>query len=177
MDLSFDGYRLELLATQLDSEFFNLIEKNRSYIKKGFPKTCSLCSTLEKTRDFVANAVQKITNQTEYFYVIKDNTTLVGLIHIKNLDNEVLKCELGYFIDEDYKGKNITSRAVKEIIAFCKNQLKMNKIYICTSGDNIGSQKVALKNGFVKEGVLRNEFRDADNKLQDVHYFGLTPLK
>lgn len=176
MELYFDSYSLELLTIQLENKFFDLIEKNRLYIEKGFPKTCKLCSTFETTRGFVANAVKKIENGIEYFFVMKNNDTLIGLIHIKNIDTDILKCELGYFIDKDYNGKNITSNAVAKIIEFCKNDLEMNKVYICTSEDNYGSQKVALKNGFVKEGVLRNEFKDAEGKLQDVHYYGLTPL-
>ena len=37
----------------------------------------------------------------------------------------------------------------------------------------MGSQKVATKNGFIQEGILREEFKNGEGKLEDIMYFGL----
>ena len=78
-----------------------------------------------------------------------------------------------YFIDTDFEGKGIISKAVSEVISFCFNELKMNKIFICTSKINFGSQQIALKNGFVQEGTLRQEFKNGEGILEDINYYGL----
>ena len=49
----------------------------------------------------------------------------------------------------------------------------MNKIFICTSKINFGSQQIALKNGFILEGILRQEFKNGEGILEDINYYGL----
>jgi RimJ/RimL family protein N-acetyltransferase len=49
----------------------------------------------------------------------------------------------------------------------------MNKLYLRSLQANIASQKVAEKTGFIKEGVLRKEFKSGNNQLEDVIYYGL----
>ncbi|HEU4496474.1 MAG TPA: GNAT family protein, partial [Flavobacterium sp.] len=51
--------------------------------------------------------------------------------------------------------------------------LQMNKIIICTSKANFGSQKIAAKLGFAQEGILREEFKNGEEILEDIIYFGL----
>jgi RimJ/RimL family protein N-acetyltransferase len=49
----------------------------------------------------------------------------------------------------------------------------MNKIFICTSKVNFASQQIALKNDFVLEGTLREEFKSFEGELEDINYYGL----
>ena len=79
----------------------------------------------------------------------------------------------GQNISKDFEGKGIISKAISEVIGFCFNELKMNKIFICTSKINFGSQQIALKNGFVQEGTLRQEFKNFEGILEDINYYGL----
>jgi RimJ/RimL family protein N-acetyltransferase len=85
----------------------------------------------------------------------------------------IAKCELAYFIDKEFEGKGIISKAVGKVIGFCFGELMMNKITICTSKINIASQRIALKYGFQEEGILREEFRSGEGVLEDIIYFGL----
>ena len=78
-----------------------------------------------------------------------------------------------YEIRPQFEGKGIISQAVSETIDFCFTKLEMNKVYICTSKINKGSQQIALKHGFQKEGILRKEFKNHESILEDIVYFGL----
>ncbi len=49
----------------------------------------------------------------------------------------------------------------------------MNKVFIRVAPYKIASQKIALKNGFVQEGILRQEYCGHNNQLEDIVYFGL----
>jgi ribosomal-protein-serine acetyltransferase len=98
---------------------------------------------------------------------------LIGYLGIKKIDYTISKCELFYFIDKNFEGKGIISRAVSDIVSICFKELKMNKIFICTSKINFGSQQIALKNGFVQEGTLREEFKNGEGVLEDINYYGL----
>ena len=85
----------------------------------------------------------------------------------------ISKCELFYFIDKEFEGKGIISKAVSEVINLCFNELNMNKIFICTSKVNFASQQIALKNDFVLEGTLREEFKSFEGEIEDINYYGL----
>jgi len=51
--------------------------------------------------------------------------------------------------------------------------LELKKIFLRIAPENIGSNQVALKNGFELEGVLKCGFRRGDGVLIDVNYYGL----
>ncbi|WP_282786839.1 GNAT family N-acetyltransferase, partial [Flavobacterium croceum] len=67
----------------------------------------------------------------------------------------------------------IISHAVSETVDYCFGTLQMNKVYICTSKTNAASQRIALKMGFQKEGILREEFKNGKAILEDIVYYGL----
>ncbi len=56
-------------------------------------------------------------------------------------------------------------------IAF--NEVGLNKVYCRVAPNNIASNRVAQKNGFELEGVLKQEFRIQDGSLIDLNYYGL----
>lgn len=155
--------------------FYNLIERNREHIYKTFPVTTTSCADLDKTKAFIQNAIATEKNKNGYYFYLRDVATnlLIGYVAIKNIDRKIMKCELAYFIDKEYQGQGITSQAVANTVTYCFEELGMNKVFICTSTTNIGSQKVATKNGFIQEGILREEFKNGKGKLEDIVYFGL----
>jgi ribosomal-protein-serine acetyltransferase len=173
--MSFTDWKTETINDILPEEFYNLIEKNKTHIEKTFPLTLSHCLDLEKTKQFIVLNQDKENHKEGYFFYPRNLITnaLIGYLCIKSIDVQKAKCELGYFIDEDYQGKGITSKMVSETLDFCFNTLKMNKVFICTSKINIASQQIALKHHFKQEGILREEFKSSDGTLEDVVYFGL----
>ena len=173
--MKFNNWKIDKLENIYSEEFFLLIDKNRDYISKSFPVTVSNCLNLETTAKLISESIE-IENKKEgyYFYIRSLETNkLIGYVGIKKIDLKISKCELFYFIDKDFEGKGIVSNAVSKTIDFCFNDLKMNKIFICTSKINFGSQQIALKNGFQQEGILREEFKNGDGILEDIVYFGL----
>lgn len=175
MKQTFDNWQLQSIDKILSEEFFDLIEKNRNHISSTFPVTVDHCLDLEKTEQFIAGNI-KIESKKEgyYFYVRNIETNkLIGYIGIKKIDLKIFKCEIFYFIDKNFEGKGIISKSISHVLDFCFRSLKMNKIFICTSKINFGSQQIALKNGFILEGVLRDEFKNHEGNLQDINYYGL----
>ena len=173
--MKFTNWKLEKIENILSEEFFNLIDRNRNHIGKTFPVTVSNCIDLEKTIEFITNNIQIEKQKTGYYFYIRNLETndLIGYICIKKIDFNISKCELAYFIDKDFEGKGIVSKAILDVIAICFKELLMNKIFICTSKINFGSQQIALKNGFIQEGILREEFKNDKGILEDIVYFGL----
>jgi ribosomal-protein-serine acetyltransferase len=173
--MKFNNWKLEKLQNIRHDEFFELIENNRSRILKTFPVTVSNCLDLKTTNEFITRNIQIEKEKTGYYFYVRsiETNNLIGYIGIKKIDYHISKCELFYFIDKEFEGKGIISKAVSEVINLCFNELKMNKIFICTSKVNFASQQIALKNDFVLEGTLREEFKSFEGELEDINYYGL----
>ena len=169
------NWTTEGIADVTPEEFYGLIDRNREHIAKTFPGTLAGCKDFEATVAFFIQAAENEKKGTYYYFYLRDIATqnLMDYLVIKNIDLHIGKCELGYFIDKDFEGRGITTKLVANTLAFCFGTLMMNKIYICTSTINKASQNVALKNGFMQECILRQEFKNGQGLLEDVVYFGL----
>jgi ribosomal-protein-serine acetyltransferase len=173
--MSFTDWKTDRIEHVLHEEFFKLINKNKNHIGKTFPVTLANSDSLKKAEDFLAVSLDKEKNNEGFYFYARDIKTndLIGYLCVKSIDYRISKCELGYFVDEDFQGKGITSKMVSNALDFCFNELLLNKVFICTSEINLASQRVALKHNFKQEGILRDEFRNGDGELQNTVYFGL----
>jgi len=170
-----ETWKTDGIADVAPKEFYGLIDRNRGHIAKTFPATLADCKDFEATVAFLDRAAQNVEQGTYHYFYPRDiaSNNLIGYLVIKNINLHIGKCELGYFIDKNFEGRGITTKLVANTLAFCFGTLMMNKIYICTSTINKASQNVALKNGFMQEGILRQEFKNGQGLLEDVVYFGL----
>lgn len=157
------------------ADIFHLINSNREHITPGFPVTAKACNSIVSTSIFLKKYHKLYRKQKEFRYLVylKANNTLIGYFVIKNLSKKVKRCEFAYFIDKELQGKGYTTQIVNYMCEVAFNNLNMNKIVICTASHNIASQKVALKNNFTQEGIIKQEFRNHKGQLEDIYYFGL----
>ena len=92
---------------------------------------------------------------------IKGNPKLIGVIGHYRIQPENHRCEIGYMILPQYNGQGIVTEAVKAVLEYGFDDLQMHSIEGVIDPDNIASEKVLLKNGFVKEAhILENELWD-----------------
>ncbi len=173
--MSLFDYKLERINTVSFEAFLDLIYTNKTYIEKGFAGTVKRCETQQGAKILFDEWISEESKGNHFSFFIKHAQTndLVGLINIKNIDNHVEKCEIGYFISEHAAGKGIVSKFTSEVVTYCFDVLHINKVFLRIAPENIASQKVAIKNGFQKEGVLREEYKGFQDKFEDVMYFGL----
>lgn len=173
--MTFDNYTLRLICLDDAEQFLELISSNRTRISEYFPKTAMSVYDRVSAIEYV-KAKNIAANEKDHFCFIIEDTLekkLSGVIFLKSFDWTIPKCELGYFIDKDKEGQGITSKAISEIIKFCFDNLKLNKLFLRTALANSGSKKVAEKNDFIVEGILRKDFKTENEELIDVVYYGL----
>ena len=173
--MKFDNYLLRPIEKKDVQGYFELIDNNRKRLEDFFAGTVAKNRSLEDTRIFVPEVIQKAAGRTYFSFVIIDTitNTIVGYTDIKNIDWNIPKAEIGYFIDKDYESKGIISKAVTKIIEYCFNELKLRKIFLRTHESNIGSIRIAEKHGFQQEGIIRSDYKTTSGKIIDVIYYGL----
>jgi len=178
MKIISDGFILKIIEVKEFEDYFNLITRNKNRLSDYFPKTLKAVSDLKHAKIHLTNLIHQHKNKEIYPFGIYVNEILVGWISLKNVDWKIKKGELGYYIDTSFEGKGITSLAVQEITNFAFQTVVLDKVFLRTAPANIASQRIAIKNGFQKEGILRKEFKLQNGELIDTIYFGkLNPIK
>lgn len=171
---SIDHLHVRPVTTDDADAFFRLVEDDRDLFATYFPVTTGRTvdghATLSYLRDLVAQTLAK---ETFCFLVTMEGSTApVGAIFLKSFDHRVGKCEVAYFVSSAHQGKGIASGAVAWAVDEAFRAHGMNKVFARVDPGNTASIRVAEKNGFQREGLLRQDFRANDDRLLDVIVFG-----
>ncbi len=103
----------------------------------------------------------------EWNYSILYGQEMVGGIGIKINQFRKYIGEIGYFIDEKYWGKGITTKAVKLVEKEGFKKLGLSRIEILMRPEHKASEKIAIKNGYQKEGLMKKVIKDREGKMRD----------
>ena len=100
-EINFEHYSIKILGAGDVEIFFGLIDRNRARLEAFFAGTVARTRTTEDTKAYLAEILVKIENKTYLPFIIQDNATgsYVGFVDIKNIDWNIPKGELGFFID------------------------------------------------------------------------------
>lgn len=101
----------------------------------------------------------------------KENGQLVGSSGLHRIDWDVRKFEIGYWLRSSYAGQGYMSEAVEAITNYAIRELAANRIEIRCDARNGKSARVAERNGFVLEGILRGDSLDVYGELSDTMVF------
>ena len=96
----------------------------------------------------------------------KGDSKLIGTCGYTDWDKTAHKGEIGYDLDPAYWGQGIMTEALRAILEYGFKKMGLNRIQAVIDSENTRSQKLVLRLGFKKEGVLRHnstfrgQFRD-----------------
>jgi len=86
---------------------------------------------------------------------LKNDTKIIGTVGFNNF-TRLHRANIGYDLQTKYWNQGFITEALKEVIKFGFDQLEINRIEAEVMPGNIYSEKVLVKLGFEKEGVLRD---------------------
>ncbi len=170
-----DNYSVRPINIGDALNYFLLVSKNTGRLVRFFPNTPVINKDVQSTTYFIENTIKRWGNKEFNCFVIcgKSSQSIVGAIFLKNFDWNSRKCELSYFIDGEYEGQGIMTKAVTIVSRHCFVDLNLNKVFMRIADGNIASKRIAEKNGFELEGVLRKDYRTPDGDWVDLAYYGL----
>jgi [ribosomal protein S5]-alanine N-acetyltransferase len=150
-----------LLLRRLANEDVNEIFALRSdkEVMKYIPRP--LAKTNEEALAHIAMINEKIdlNEGINWAITLKNNPKLIGIIGHYKIKPEHYRAEIGYMLLPEYHGKGIVSEAIKEVVNYGFQVMKLHSIEAIIDPENFASEKVLQKNGFVKEAHLKeNEF-------------------
>jgi ribosomal-protein-alanine N-acetyltransferase len=90
---------------------------------------------------------------------LKESKQFVGLIGYHRIEPENHRAEVGYMIQKQHEGNGYSTEALKEVVKYGFNEMKLHSIEAVIDPENSASEKILKKCGFVKEAHFReNEF-------------------
>lgn len=95
---------------------------------------------------------------------------LVGTMGYYRSDQANHRSEIGYLLDPAYWRKGITHEAIQPAIRYGFEEMKLHTIEAVIHPKNIASRELLLKNGFVKEGLFReNTFFNGEYQDSEIY--------
>ncbi|WP_282035426.1 GNAT family N-acetyltransferase [Metabacillus indicus] len=132
--------------------------KNRAFFEQYSMIRSDDFYTLETQQKMIEDYEHQAKKDAEYQFGIYLNETnqLLGTISLFQVMRHSLQSAvLGYFLDQDHNGKGYTTEAVKLILEYAFNELKLHRIEAGVMPHNLGSIRVLEKAGFHKEGLAK----------------------
>ena len=109
--------------------------------------------------------------KTMLFGIFKDGK-LLGEIGFTGIAMKSGKVEIGYWLRKSARGQGIINKLLPRIEKMAFEQDWCHKIQIHCDAKNIASKSVAEKNGYVLEGIIRQDGKWPNGSLRDKLYFG-----
>ena len=122
-----------------------------------------LAKSREDALAHIAMIDSKIEDNTgiNWAITLKGNPKFIGIIGHYRIQPENHRAEIGYMLLPEYHGKGIATEAIKAALEYGFEDMNLHSIEAVIDPENIASEKVLQKNGFVKEAhILENELYD-----------------
>ena len=96
---------------------------------------------------------------------------VIGRIALQDFTNQTI-AELAYWLARPFWGQGIMSEALQTVVHFTFNELELHRLWAGTDPRNLASCRLLERNGFEREGVLR-QTTHRDDGWVDTAVYGL----
>lgn len=146
---------LELIHPIHTERIFNLIIKNKNHLIEYLPLIVTKTNNISDTQEFIKSQYYKMSEGKSLHTVIIYNNQVVGLIAFNKIIIEDQKGEIGYWLDNEFTGKGIVTKATIKLIEIGFTELNLNRIEIIGSIKNNKSMAIPERLGFTRDAILR----------------------
>lgn len=125
-------------------------------------------------RSFFEYFVELVERVNPFFWLILYDKKLTGFVFLDNIignQDQLHTAELTTCFDKAYWG-DYTKFCARVFLNHCFENIKLKKIKTLVYPQNFRTKQLLKHNGFVKEGVLRNE-TIKNNQSQDIEIYSL----
>ena len=121
-------------------------------------------------KQYIACAKDDIYTAKQLRFVIESHKKPVGLIDLFDFDPQYKKAGVGVIVEEAYQAQGIASVALKLLIKYAFEELKLHQLYANISKDNLASLKLFKKQHFNLVGA-KKDWIFANETYQDIVHF------
>ena len=131
--------------------------------------------TEEDSYSFIGHSRESWDRGESYNFAIVDAASgdLAGSIAVRL--RRFSTGHFGYWIAREARGRGAATEALTALCRWAVETLDVKRLELLTDPDNRGSQRVAEKAGFQREGLLRSSLENRDGTRRDAVIFSLLP--
>ena len=163
--------KLSLSIPQYGEELFQLTQKNRDFLKQWLPWLDDVKQASD-TREFIELQLQRFQQGKALHITIFYQEKIAGVLGYNQIDSVNSIGYIGYWLGQEYNGKGIMTKSVRELINLGQSYYSLNRIDIRCAIDNYRSRAIPERLGFSNEGVIRHAAK-VYNQYQDHVIYGL----
>ena len=114
----------------------------------------------ERYQDMFSNGMETFQLSFLYFFLIeKESNQIIGECGFYTWNKKHSRAELFYSLKkDDHKQKGYMTEAIAEVLKFGFEQMNLHRIEALIADWNVPSLKLVDKYGFVREGVMREDY-------------------
>lgn len=149
-----ENIELRTLEVSDAEDFFEITKKNHKHLRQWLGWIDD-DKTVSDTEKYIIESNKRFENKEGLDLAIFHDDLLIGGIGLFPLDTANKKTSIAYWLIEEYQGKGIMTDALKAVIDYVFNELKLNRIEITVAVENTRSSALPKKLGFTLEGIAR----------------------
>jgi ribosomal-protein-serine acetyltransferase len=166
-----NNIKLEMYTPFDAEELFNVIEKNREYLREWLPWVDGT-KEVSNINGFLEKSIKEYSEKKRIGYLIKIDKKIVGILDAFLHNKSTETYQIGYWISKVESNKGIMTKSVKILMDLVFNIFNAKKIEIYCATTNLPSNKIPQKLGFKLEGTIRNAEK-VNDKIYDLNLYGL----
>lgn len=147
---------LRLLKKEDAKELFNVIDRNRGYLRRYLVWVDS-CNNWEDELKSIEKFIAQYQNKHSLALALCESKSIIGMVSFIKFDCDKQSAELGYWIDQARIGKGIILHACKTMIEHGFNKLGIESIIIKCAVANARSNKIPQALGFTLVETIRED--------------------
>ncbi|MCO6510897.1 MAG: GNAT family N-acetyltransferase [Aridibacter famidurans] len=130
--------------------------------------------SLDDSRDLILDTLRQFKARTmfEWCAALRDSDRMIGTCTLLNVDIAHRRAEIGYALNRGFWGRGYATEIVELVIAFAFGPLNLHRLEADVHPDNAGSFRLLEKQGFKREGYLRERWHHL-GRIEDGVYLGL----
>ncbi|MFC4408982.1 GNAT family N-acetyltransferase [Chungangia koreensis] len=103
---------------------------------------------------------------------LKDDEQIIGSVGFHRYVHQHHRVEIGFELSKAYWGKGIAGEALSAILTYGFETFPIQRIEALIEPENLASQKLVEKHGFIREGLLR-KYEYTRGKYDDLYMYSL----
>jgi len=125
-------------------------------------------ASIEVTENYLCEVLQGYQDGSDGSWGIelKTDHRLIGTTHLMGIDPRNQKADIGVVLGRAYWGQGIGSEALARVLAFCFDEMGLNRVQGLPIVGNTAARRMMEKCGMVYEGTLR-QYAFQKGKFQD----------
>lgn len=163
--------QLALIQPSFARRYLDIVSVERAYLSKWLP-WATHANDEEFFLAFVRKSLQEYAEGKSMTCALVYQHAVVGNISFNNINQELKKVEIGYWLSEKYQGMGIVTKAVSFLIEYAFSELSMDKVEICAAADNTASRRVCERLNMTLEGIISN-YENVNDEIIDHAVYGI----